>query len=116
VNIRKAGIWIAASIAVAAAWEVSASAIYCAGMGVWNLFLPPWDQWVIAAPWMGYSPWVTLWLVIGATAPTIMVALCLYGLIRHRLRADRRALYGRSRWAEPGEMRAGGIRQSRSPF
>jgi type IV secretion system protein VirD4 len=67
-------------IAVAALWLVSASALWSKGTG--TPFTPL--AWWVATQWWPANWWVKLWLILASAAPTIMLAMLLFGLYQVR--------------------------------
>jgi len=87
---------ILAVILAAGLWLVSASALWSKGTG--TPFTP--FAWWDATQWWLANWWVNLWLVLAAAAPTVFLALLLFGLFqvwRLRYRGRRRLTAQRGR-------------------
>jgi hypothetical protein len=97
---------------VACGWIASASAIYLAGTGKMDLFRFPFTQWLEAAPWWRLNWIMTLWVGLSAGVPTLVLLLCMFGLVRHawRNRGKPKSVYGDTGWATPQQMETGGLR------
>jgi type IV secretion system protein VirD4 len=81
-------------------WLFLASAVWCAGTGRPLQF--PFLQWWEATVWWRANWWVTLWLVLGAAAPTVLLASILVALGVARSRKLVRPLWGGQRSQERG--------------
>ena len=79
-----------AILAVPCAWEATASAVLCWGIGRLDLFEFPYDQWLEAAPWWRTNWWLTLWVVLSAIMATLIFAPVVLGAARMWLRTFRR--------------------------
>ena len=92
------------SVMAAGLWLVSASALWSKGTG--TPFTP--FAWWEATQWWLANWWVSLWLVLAAAAPTIFLAMLLFGLFqvwRLRYRGRRRLTVRRGRAALTGRTR-----------
>jgi type IV secretion system protein VirD4 len=81
--------FILAAVAAAGLWLVSASALWSKGTGTPFTPLAWWD----ATQWWRANWWVDLWLVLAAAAPTVVLAMLLFGAFqvwRLRYRGRRR--------------------------
>jgi hypothetical protein len=101
--------------ATAYGWVVAASALYLTAADKFDLFQFPYLQWVQAAPYWQANPWMTVYVVGSAVIPTVVVALCLFGMVRHRQNRQP-AVYGETQWATPQQHSANGISSNRKPF
>lgn len=92
-------------------WIASASAIYLAGTGKMDLFRFPFLQWSQAAPWWRLNSTMTVWVIVAAAVPTLLLLACSFGLARHasRNRGNTTPIYGATGWADHAAMRAGGL-------
>jgi type IV secretion system protein VirD4 len=72
--------FILAAISAAGLWLVSASALWSKGTGARFTPLAWWD----ATQWWLANWWVNLWLVLAAAAPTVVLAMLLFGLFQVR--------------------------------
>jgi hypothetical protein len=111
--IKVAGLLIAGM----AVWSVASSYLFVYVGGLAGQFDRPWLVWWTYAK-SDPDGWTKVVLATTAIAPPALIGVVVIALrrvtsVRHRLR---RPLYGNSTWASDDEMRAGGIRQSRSPF
>jgi hypothetical protein len=95
-------------------WVAGASNIYCAGIGRLDLFVFPFTQWLIVAPYWRMNWWVTLWVVVAAAAPTFVLGLCAFAAKRRFSNA--RLIYGKTDWATRSQMKAGNISTRKRPF
>jgi hypothetical protein len=102
-------------LAMAYGWVVAASALYLTVADKFDLFQYPYMQWIQAAPYWRYDPWMTAYVVGSAAIPTVVVGLCLFGLVRHQ-RNRRPAIYGETQWATPQQRNANGISTKSRPF
>jgi hypothetical protein len=105
---------VCAVVAVAGAWLMASSLMLIFIAALPEPIASPWTVWWFYAS-HGPNAWTKAYLFAAALLPTLFAVLCVFIVIRYRLSAGR-ALYGSSDWAAPGEMRTGGVRQSRSPF
>ncbi|MGD0107119.1 MAG: hypothetical protein ABSC06_24240 [Rhodopila sp.] len=107
-----------AILAVPCAWEASASAVLCWGIGRLDLYQFPYTQWLEAAPWWRTNWWLTFWVVLSAVMATLIWAPVTFGGARFLVRrqVQRQSLYGESGWADTKQMNAGGISNNRKPF
>jgi type IV secretory pathway TraG/TraD family ATPase VirD4 len=106
-----------AALAVPYGWIVTASAIYCAGVGRPALFASPFTQWLDVLPSWRANWWVTLWVVLGAAVPTAaMAAIAHVAVIVWRRNAGTTAVYGKTNWASRRQMGKANISTSRRPF
>jgi type IV secretion system protein VirD4 len=90
---------------VAAGWVASASALYCFGTGKMDLFRFPFGQWIQAAPYWKLNLTMTTAVIGSAAAPTLLLAVCGFGIVRHHWRNRRklrRPFDGGLRPLEPG--------------
>lgn len=104
--MRTARVFLA-GIALTWGWLASAAFIYLWGVGKLPLFRFPFHQWLIIAPYWRVSWWVTLWVIVAAAAPSLLLLVCGAGIVRHRLRRRQtqgRPIYGRTEWATRREM------------
>jgi hypothetical protein len=72
--------FVLAPILAEALWLVSASALWSRGTGTPFTPLAWWD----ATQWWRANWWVNLWLVLAATAPTVFLAMLLFGAFQVR--------------------------------
>ena len=56
-------------------WLATAAYIYLWGVRKLTLFRFPFQQWLIIAPYWRLSWWVTLWVVVAAAVPTVLLVL-----------------------------------------
>lgn len=126
----KAGIGVLIVVAVVLAWLVAASATYCFVLHLldhsepgFGAFAWPWTQWWNAIPWRNFRSHVTIAFYTGAINATILLAVPIAGFVqskmglwRNRALNPEQPLYGNSKFASTGDMKAGGIRKSKSPF
>ena len=102
-------------VVVAYGWIAAASAIYCWGRGILNLYTFPWVQWAVAAPWFNFNDDVRLWLILGAIPPTGLLALLALVWVRNRPRPAPK-VYGETSWADRTDMAGGGISSTKRPL
>jgi hypothetical protein len=96
-------------------WLVGASNIYCMGIGRPDLFVFPFTQWLQVAPYWRLNWWMTLWVIVAAAAPTIVLGLAAIIMARRCMRPAPQ-VYGATKWASRGEMNGGNISTDRTPF
>jgi hypothetical protein len=102
-------------VMVAYGWIAAASAIYCWGRGILDLYTFPWVQWAVAAPWFNFNDGVRLWLILGAIPPTGLLALLALVWVRNRSRSAPK-VYGETSWANRTDMAGGGISSTQRPL
>jgi hypothetical protein len=104
-----------AVVAGAYAWVLMASLIFCFGVHHPELLTLPYTQWMDAASLFYAVNWqIKMWLVTAAVPPSAIVLIALKLLVPFG-RSPRQPLYGASQWADPGQMRAGGVQPRRAP-
>ena len=104
-----------AVVAGAYAWVLMASSIFCFGVHHAELLTFPYTQWIDAASLFHVVNWqIKMWIVTAAVPPSAVVLISLKLLV-HFSRSARQPLYGASQWADPGQMRAGGVQSRRTP-
>jgi hypothetical protein len=96
-------------------WIVVASALYCEMSGRMGMFRFPYTQWWQAAPWWRLNWRMTLYVTTAAAVPTLIILGAILATIRIGYGKPRRpALYGKTGWAGPAEMRERGITRSKT--
>ncbi|MGD0107268.1 MAG: hypothetical protein ABSC06_25000 [Rhodopila sp.] len=110
-NLAAIGVAI---LAVPCAWEATASAVLCWGIGRLDLYQFPYTQWLETAPWWRVNWWLTFWVVLSAIIATLIWAPITFGgarfLVRRRVQ---QSLYGKTGWAESTDIQRGGLQLRR---
>ncbi len=103
----------ALAVMLAYGWVAAASAIYCWGRGILDLYTFPWWQWAVAAPWFNFRNDVRLWLILGAIPPTLVLALLVLVWVKNRPQPKPK-VYGETKWADRKGMTGAGISSTKS--
>lgn len=115
--MRRLAIASGVIVGLPCAWVVAASALYCELAGKMDLFRFPYWQWVEAEPYWRLSQRMTLFVWGSAAAPTLVVLICLFGLVRHWWTEGRhnpsKTVYGKTEWADRKQMRGRDIAASK---
>ena len=82
----------AAILALPCAWEATASAVLCWGIGRIDLYQFPYTQWLETAPWWRFNWWLTFWVVLSAIIATLIWAPLTFGAARMGWRRRQRRL------------------------
>jgi hypothetical protein len=113
--IAMVAIGTGAIVAGAYAWVLIASLIFCFGVHHPELLTFPYTQWLDAASLFHVVNWqIKMWIVTAAVPPSAVALIALKLLVRFG-RSPKQPLYGASQWADPGQMRAGGMQSRRKP-
>jgi hypothetical protein len=96
-------------------WIAAASAIYCWGRGILDLYTFPWVQWAVAVPWFNFDDSVRFWLILGAIPPSGLLALLALVWVSNRSRPAPK-VYGETGWANRTDMAGGGITSTQRPL
>lgn len=110
---------VAVLTAVAGAWLVAASRLFVLIGGLARDFPEPYSEWWVDACQPDLDRWTRLYLAVSALVAGVpaLVVLVLGGwLTANRYRTKRPPLYGETGWADPSDMRRGGITADRLPF
>src|SRR5215472_16121201 len=96
-------------------WVLMASMIFCFGVHHAELLAFPYTQWIGAASLFHVVDWqIKMWIVTAAVPPSAVALIALKLLVPFG-RSPRQPLYGASQWADPGQMRTGGVQSRRKP-
>ena len=113
---RRTAVAIAAPFAIAYAWCVAATVIFCFGVRHPQFLAFPYLQWFEAAALFRLIGWPPrLWLVIAAVLPSVGVLIGVTAFVRHKRTPVRqremkdKPLYGDRRLATERDLRAGNM-------
>jgi hypothetical protein len=113
---RRTAVAIAAPFAIAYAWCVAATVIFCFGVRHPQFLAFPYLQWFEAAAQFRLIGWTArLWIVIAAVLPSVGVLIGVTAFVRHKRTPVRqremkdKPLYGDRRLATERDLRAGNM-------
>jgi hypothetical protein len=113
---RRTAVAIAAPFAIAYAWCVAATVIFCAGIRHPEFLAFPYLQWFEAVSLFRLIGWTArLWIVIAAVFPSVAVLIGVTAFVRYKRTPVRqremkdKPLYGDRRLATERDLRAGNM-------
>jgi hypothetical protein len=118
--MRRTLLTASALVASPALWVVAASALWCRGAdGNWHRFVFPYRQWIDLLPYWRTNWWVTFWFVVSALVPIIwMIIVVIIACIalKGNPNDNKKALYGKTGFANPDHMRKNGMSLKKDAF